>query len=324
MLCRACGREHANVATEAGRRSLECLECGDIAAPTDVVDALGAGRRTGELIDGDPPSDISSSAEVPRLRSEPNAWVESLKKAQQRCAALAEAAARDRAARAARRKSNPVERRAGALPLQTLAVPQSTIVPAPMTPEPAGPGEIDRDVKKFVGQWDFRTSRVASSGAATFGSSSEKVPLVAAGLTSVAGEPSEPVLQSTSKLPASPKAQGGTGEVVALAGVDSSPSPSQSSGSQQTQSVLPIAGSPSADAEESDAALQPGPAPDPLTSLQGNETQQHVPASSRDQPSPDDAVASPPADLPRSPMLRAMVGLLRTGFRSFDGLNSGR
>lgn len=115
MLCLACGRDHVNLTTEVGLRPLECLDCSDIGRQQPRVGPAQIGV-TQELSAAALPSDGSFSSAVDGRAAEPNTWVQSLKRAQQRCEALAEAAARHRAARGAHRKGTVADRRAFMLP----------------------------------------------------------------------------------------------------------------------------------------------------------------------------------------------------------------
>lgn len=319
MLCVACGRDHEALAAQLGSRALECL-AGENGPPRTSAgyEQINATQGSSAFA---PPSDASSSAAVDCRAVEPNAWVQSLKRAQQRCAALAEAAARDRAARAAQRKGAVADRRAFMLPAQALTVSQLPIVPRSPMPEPSRPEEPN----KFDSLWDNLASGVASSPAATstFEQPIEQESLPPSELTPVPATrdqtpvaPLEPMLQSL----ASPNEQTNEGASVAPSDLASSSVTDRENIEQpQEQAPQPLACTSSADHSIDVSSVLPAvPVPDLPTSCQTTEHPQDEPASNPVEPSPDGATSSRPVDVPRSPMLRAMVALLRTGLRRSD------
>ena len=317
MLCIACGRDHEALAAHLGSRALDCLAGENDPSRASGYKQINATKGSSAFA---PPSDSSSPAAVDCRAVEPNAWVQSLKRAQERCAALAEAAARDRAARAAQRKGAVAERRAHARNPGTDGV-AATMVPRWPTPEPR-PSE---EANKSDSLWDNLASGVASSPAATstFEQTIDPESLAPSELTPVPVTrdqmlvaPQGPMLKSR----ASPNEQIYEGANVASSELASSSVTDRENSEQpQEQAPGPLARTSSADHYiEVSSALLEVPVSNLPTNCQTTEHPQDETAPNPVEPSPVGATSSRPVDVPRSPMLRAMVALLRTGLRRSD------
>jgi hypothetical protein len=209
-------------------------------------------------------------------------------------------------------------------------------VPAPLPPPAPRPRRLEEGTK-FDSLWDNLPSSVPSSLEATssieqpegqealrepaaqaVSASAESAAILTASPTL---EPiTEPAAPSLSPSP-KPVAEGESGVQT---GLTSSPATSVENPELSQEVIPPTLASPVSipDSEEARALVPIPPselAPASPTRVQTDEEKARGPAAKPDEPSPDDASSSLPPDMPRSSMLRTMVGLLRTGFRGTEG-----
>ena len=326
MLCLTCGREFEALTANTGSRGFDCLVCSDNSRQRPSVEPARASTAH-ELPAAAQPSDDFALKPVDDRPSGPSAWVRSLERAQQRCAALAEAAARDRAARAAQRKRTAAAQRDVEPPIQ---VPVPVPVPLP-TPKPGRPEETNR----FDSLWDNLASGIPSS----------------LGVTSLTEEPAEQETLAPSESeaasalatqikipepphePAAPSLSPSTEQiaerevVVPPESTSSLATKVESAEPQQEPTPALLVSPPSIEESAQINDLKPVPprelAPELPTGCQtkDEDPQASVQASTTEagEPAPDDASSSSPPETPGSSMLRAMVGLLRTGLRGLEG-----
>jgi hypothetical protein len=320
MLCLACGRDHEALAAQLGSRAFECLAGKNGPRANAGYEQINGPQGSPAFA---PPSDASSSA-VDCRAVEPNAWVQSLKRAQQRCAALAEAAARDRAAsRAAQRKGAAAGRKGAAVDRRDLMPPAPT---PPASQSPAPPPSRPEEPNKLDTLWDNLAGGVPASPSATstFEQSIEQESHAPSELSPVPATrdqtpvaPQEPILQPL----VSPNEQINEGASVASSEL-APPSVTDRENIDRPREQGPQTSACASSANHSidvSSVLPAVPVPDLSTSCQTTEHLQDEQASNPVELSPDGATSSRPVDVPRSPMLRAMVALLRTGLRRLDG-----
>ncbi len=325
MLCLTCGRKFEALTAHTGSRGCECLDCSDNSRQWPSVEPARASTAQ-ELPAAAQTSDDFALKLVDDRPSGPNAWVRSLERAQQRCAALAEAAARDRAARAAQSKRTAAVRRDVEPPIQ---------VPVPVsspTPKAARPEEANR----FDSLWDNLASGIPSS----------------LGVTSLTEEPAEQETLAPSESeaasalarqiqipepthePAAPSLSPSTTEQIAESEVVVPPESTsslatkvESAEPQQEPTPALLVSPPSIEETAQINDLKPVPPPELALELptggqpNDEDPQASVQASTTEagEPAPDDASPLLPPKTPRSSMLLAMVGLLRTGLRGLEG-----
>ncbi len=324
MLYLACGRSYEVLAAEIGPRAFECPDCNEDHRQQPSVDYAQI-RAAHELSVVAQPSNCPSAKAVDNRASGQNAWVRSLERAQQRCAALAEAAARDRAARAARRKNTVAGGR---------DVVSQAEAPAVMQSPPPKPRRL-QETSRFNSLWDNLASGVPSSLAVT--SSVEQLaereaiieqpaeqaallPSESASVLATQGQMPEPPQEPTAPS-LSQSTEPVEDEVVARLESASSPATSYEV-PEPSQEPVPesLANAPSTEetGETNDLKPFPPPTPEldlPTSCLTSEEKLQEL-AVKLDEPSGDTSPSLPP-DMPGSSMLRSMVVLLQTGLRGF-------
>jgi hypothetical protein len=319
MLCLTCGREIEVLTANSASRGFFCLVCGDNSRQWQSVEPARASTGQ-ELTAAVQPSDDFARRPGDRA-SGPNAWLRSLERAQLRCAALMEAAARDRAARAAQRECTAAVRRDDKPPIQVS-------VPGPLTLKPERPEEGNR----FDALWNNLAGGIPSSLGVLSLSDEPRMRETLArseseGVSAFASQIqiSEPTQEPISS-PLSPSTER-IAEIEAAMSADATSFIANEGAEAPQEPTSALLGSPPSVGElEQTNNLKPVPPPELAQVLpMGSQTDDgdlqapsQAPTAEADQPAPGGST-SLSAEAPRSSILRAMVGLLRTGLRGFEG-----